>query len=301
MSEVFMADDEESQKRVAVKLLYGSRRGEEAQQFLTKTAAIAELHHPHIMPILDYGIEDEAAFIVMEYTPYGDLRQRHPKGAQLDLITIIEYVQQISKALQYIHEKGYVHRDVKPHNLLIGEHNELLLSDFGTSILSHSLNPLHSTKREFEGTAPYAAPEQLRGKSRRSSDQYALGIMVYEWITGDWPFNGSFYEITHQHLFVAPPPLQKRGISYPQNIEQVLMRALEKEPTQRFPSIKRFAEELEWSYKIAQARGQLPSPAENKQSASVQDQPLQKAQRAQPLRQQFRSPLPFHQANKQNN
>jgi Serine/threonine protein kinase len=231
---------------------------------------VAKLQHPHIMPILDYGIDDDVAFIVMKYMPLGDLRRRHPKGTQVDLAIIIEYVKQISEALQYIHEKGLVHRDVKPRNLLIGEHKELLLSDFGATTSSHSLNPVYTAHRIFEGTVPYAAPEQLQGKSRRNSDQYAVGIMVYEWLTGDWPFNGSFYEITHQHLFVAPPPLQERGVSCPANIEQVILRALEKEPTHRFPSIKRFTEELEWAYKVARAKGQLPA------------------------KQQFRSPLPFN-------
>jgi serine/threonine protein kinase len=285
MSEVYMAEDSKSQKKVAVKLLYGRWEGTEAQKFLNQTAMLKALQHKQIMPILNYGIEDGIAYIVTPYTPYGNLRQRHPKGSRIDLEATIAYVKQAAEALQYIHDCGFIHRDVKPHNLLIGEQNELLLNDFGTVILASSLKSMSGKQQDFEGTAPYAAPEQLQGKPASRSDQYALGIMVYEWLTGDWPFNGSFYEITHQHLFVAPPSLKEKGIDCPANIEQVIMRALEKEPAKRYPTIKRFAEELEWAYKIAQARNQRAMM--NKQIAQIK--PQQEYQR-QP---QFRLPFPL--------
>jgi serine/threonine-protein kinase len=285
MSEVYLAEDSENQQKVAIKLLYGHWEGTEARKFLDQAAKIQDLQHKHIMRILDYGIEDGIAYIITPFAAYGSLRQRHPKGSQIDLETAIAYVRQAASALQYIHERGLVHRDIKPHNLLIGEQNELLLNDFGTSILSHSLNPIRGKLQDFEGTAPYAAPEQLQGKPIRRSDQYALAIMIYEWLTGDWPFNGSFYEITHQHLFVAPPPFKEKGIECPANIEQVIMRALEKEPAKRYPTIKRFAEELEWAYKIAQARNQRATM--NEQTAQIEPSQDQQARR------QFRSPLPF--------
>jgi serine/threonine protein kinase len=198
--------------------------------------------------------------MAMKYAPHGDLRQCYPKGTRVPLEEIIQLVKPITQALQYLHDLGLVHRDIKPHNLLIGPEHEIMLSDFGTAITSHSLSPIVASLREFEGTTPYAAPEQLQGKPRRGSDQYALGIMIYEWLSGEWPFTGTFYEITHQHLFVAPPAFKERNTYCPENVEKVILRTLEKDAGKRFPSVKRFVEELEWSYKIAQAKGQVRDP-----------------------------------------
>lgn len=162
-----------------------------------------------------------------------------------------------------------------------------MLSDFGAAITTHSLSPIVASLREFEGTTPYAAPEQLQGKPRRGSDQYALGIMIYEWLSGEWPFNGTFYEITHQHLFVAPPTFKERNIYCPESIEKVILRTLEKDTAKRFPSVRRFMEELEWSYKIAQAKGQLRDPEALPTSPLVERQkPTEKKQ--------FKSPLNFN-------
>lgn len=286
LSEVYLAENIQDQTHVALKLLYGRWTGENAEKFLKQTASLMNLDHPHVVSIMDFGIEEDVAYLVMKYAPNGNLRQKHPKGRRIDLETIIQYIQQIAPAIQYIHDLGLVHRDIKPHNLLLGKNHEIMLSDFGTTIISHSLSPIHASLREFEGTTPYAAPEQLQGKPCRGSDQYALGIMIYEWLSGEWPFNGTFYEITHQHLFTAPPAFKERGLDYPANIEQVILRTLEKEPGRRFPSVKRFAEELEWAYKIAQAKGfkSMPTPASTSESSQLSNQPTKK---------QFKSPFTF--------
>ncbi|GCE08894.1 serine/threonine protein kinase [Dictyobacter aurantiacus] len=285
LSEVYLAENMNNQTRVALKLLYGDWKGESAEKFLTRTATLTHLNHPNIVPILDFGVEDNVAFIAMRYIPDGNLRQRHPRGTRIDLATVISYIQQISVAIQYIHDLGFVHRDIKPHNLLVDKNAGIMLSDFGTTIVSHSLSPIHASLREFEGTAPYAAPEQLQGKPCRNSDQYALGIMIYEWLSGDWPFNGSFYEITHQHLFVEPPAFKERGLNCPPNVEQVIFRSLEKEPARRFPSVKRFAEELDWSTRVAQARGLTFGPI----TTTTTTAPPQIVQ----SKRQFRSPFKF--------
>ncbi|GCE31030.1 hypothetical protein KDA_65140 [Dictyobacter alpinus] len=287
LSEVYLATNIEDQTQVALKLHYGRWSGENAEKFLHQTTALMKLDHPNIVPIMDLGVEDDVAFLVMKYAPNGSLRQKHPKGTKIAFETVMQYLQQIAPALQYIHSLGLVHRDIKPHNLLLGENHEIMLSDFGTTIISHSLSPIHASLREFEGTAPYAAPEQLQGKPCRGSDQYALGIMLYEWLSGDWPFTGTFYEITHQHLFVAPPSFKERGINYPANIEQVILRTLEKEPAKRFPSIKRFAEELAWAYKIAQAKGFRSTPTEP-ETPTADPQPS-----IQPAKKQFKTPFTF--------
>lgn len=282
-TEVYVAEHVQQQTRVAVKLMYGEWGEEKAGNFLTQSSTLTNLHHRHIVPVMDFGIEQNVAYLVMEYMPHGNLRQRHLRGTRLPLEQVLWYVHQIASALTYIHERGLVHRDVKPHNMLLDSEGEIKLSDFGITIMSHSISPLRSSSRSFEGTVPYAAPEQLQGQPRRVSDQYALAITIYEWLTGDWPFNGTFYEITHQHLFVPPASLQEKGVNCPPNVEQVILRALEKEPEKRFPSIKYFADELEWAYKVAQAKGLLASPAV----------PQAAAESPQTHKQQFKSHLPF--------
>src|SRR5205807_1657161 len=133
--------------------------------------------------------------------PNGTLRQRHPKGTHLPLEVIIPYVQQVASALQYGHDQRLIHRDVKPENMLLNSRNEVLLADFGLALLmprlrSFSTEPLQESQA---GTTPYMAPEQLQGHAMPQSDQYALGVVVYEWLCGRWPFIGSTIEIVTQH------------------------------------------------------------------------------------------------------
>jgi len=306
-SEVYLGEHIHSDTPVAIKLLRASLIGEEAEDFLTRAAELIRLRHPHIVPILDFGIKDGVAFLVMAYIPHGTLRQRYPKGTQVPFDLIPGYLTQITAGLHYFHEQGLVHRDIKPHNIMLGTDGEILLSDFGTAIGSYSLSPGQIRLQDFEGTVLYAAPEQLQGMPRRSSDQYALGVMIYEWICGDWPFKGTFHEVVHQHLFVEPPPLQEKCAACPPNIAQVVMRALEKDPVKRFPSVKQFADDFAWAYKVAQAKRQLPYPkiSPQKQTTQMHEMqpslilpltlpvaPAQPAQPPQPAKRQFLSPLP---------
>src|SRR5437588_5140881 len=128
----------------------------------------------------------------MEYDPNGTLRQRYPKGTRLPFNTIVSYVTQIADALEHAHHEKLVHRDVKPGNILLGRRHEALLADFGLAVLTRSARS--QSLEKAAGTPTYMAPEQLRGSPRRASDQYALGIMVYEWLSGDVPFHGSFLQ-----------------------------------------------------------------------------------------------------------
>lgn len=212
---VYLARHVQSQTPVAIKCLHGHCVGGAAEDFQHQYSTLAHLRHPHILPILDYGVVDETAFIVTAYASRGNLRQHHPKNTRVAPFKVLNYAQQMSAALAYVHDQGLVHRDMKPQNILVNEHEHLLLADFGTAVESYSLHPGHSYLREFEGTILYAAPEQLQGKPRRRSDQYALAIMAYEWLCGTWPFTGTFHEVAHQHLFVKPSPLAEKGCTCP--------------------------------------------------------------------------------------
>lgn len=240
-TEIYLATHILFQTPVAMKFIR-HWTDEDITRFISQATALTRLQHPHIVPLLDFGVHDGAAFLVMSYEPNGHLRQLHPRGSLLNLPTVVSYVQQIASGLQYVHEQGLVHRDIKPHNLLLGENGAVKLSDFGITVPSHSLDP--SQEYDFEGTVLYAAPEQLQGKPQRASDQYSLGVVVYEWLCGDWPFRGSFEEITRQHFFASPPPLREKGADISPEVEQVVLKALAKEPDQRFPSIQDFATAL---------------------------------------------------------
>ncbi len=169
---------------------------------------------------------------IMEYASNGTLRQRHPKGIPLSPLSIVPYIQQAASALQYAHDRKLVHRDIKPENMLLGPNNQILLSDFGLVLIAQSTGT-RSTK-EMGGTVPYMAPEQLQGRPRPASDQYALGIVVYEWLSGDRPFHGTFTEIASQHMLVPPPPLRRSIPEISPEIEKVVLMALAKDPQQRF-------------------------------------------------------------------
>ncbi len=144
------------------------------------------------MRVLDFGVENDVPFLVMNYAPNGTLRQLHPSGTRLSPATIASYVEQVAEALQYAHEEKLIHRDVKPENMLLGRGNEVLLSDFGIAVIAESTH--YQTSQEVGGTAPYMAPEQIRGKPCPASDQYALGVVVYEWLSGNRPFRGTLTE-----------------------------------------------------------------------------------------------------------
>lgn len=223
----------------ALKLLHLSFSPEDIEAFQKEAQLIARLEHPHIVRVLDYDVQAGTPFLVMSFAPGGTLRSVHPKGTVLPLSKVVDYVAQASEALQYAHDRGIIHRDVKPENLLVGSNKEILLGDFGIAVLtqrSHSVST-----QEVVGTAAYMAPEQFRGKPGVASDQYALAVVVYEWLTGERPFSGSFVELASQHLLTPAPGLCEKNPGIAPPVERVVLTALAKEPAQRFGSIKDFA------------------------------------------------------------
>ncbi len=245
-SDVYLGEHKELHVPVAIKMLHGRFARSDLETFLAQARTLTRLEHPHVVRVFDYGIEDDTPYLVVAYAPHGNMRQRYPRGTRLSLDTVVSYVKQIAEALQYIHERRLIHRDIKPHNMLLGPGHQVLLSDFGIAITSQSIDANLPGMPDFEGTVLYAAPEQLQGKPRRSSDQYALGIVVYEWLSGEWPFRGSFYEVARQHMFDAAPSLRKdKGIDIAPAVEEVVLKALAKDAGKRFGSVREFAEALE--------------------------------------------------------
>src|SRR5439155_9009778 len=154
-------------------------------------------------------------------------------------------VEQVAAVMQYAHDKKDIHRDVKPENMLLGRRQEVLLSDFGIATIVHSTSSLSASTEGTSGTLAYMAPEQIEGHPRPASDQYALGVVVYEWLCGERPFEGSVSELIAQQLSMPPLPLRERMPMIPPEVEQVVLRALAKDPKTRFASVKDFAQALE--------------------------------------------------------
>ncbi len=242
-AEVYLGQHVRLTLQAAIKVLHTHLTGQEAEHFQQEAETIATLMHPSIVRILDYDVQDGAPFLVMDYAPGGSLRQRYPKGSLVPLPLVISYLKQVSAALQYAHERKFIHRDVKPENMLVGRQEELLLSDFGLAALAHGSGSL-STK-EAIGTLAYMAPEQIEGHPRAASDQYALGCVVYEWLCGSRPFEGSPTEVMVQQLSMPPQALRERLPAIPAPVEQVVLRALAKDPKARFASVATFAAALE--------------------------------------------------------
>jgi WD40 repeat protein/tRNA A-37 threonylcarbamoyl transferase component Bud32 len=238
-SDVYLGIHVHLKTPAAIKLLHTELTSNDVEKFRNEARTIARLEHPHIVRVLDFGIEDHTPFFVMVYAPNGTLRQRHPKGSILSLTTVVSYVSQIADALQFAHNQKFIHRDIKPENMLLGRHNEVLLSDFGFVQIAQS--SIYQSTKEMAGTIPYMAPEQFNGKPRYASDQYSLGVVVYEWLTGDRPFQGSVLEIATQHMINPPPPIREKNPAIPLDVEQVLLTALAKEPQQRFATVHAFA------------------------------------------------------------
>src|SRR6266436_5470536 len=239
--------------QAAVKVRHTVLTDEERAVFLQEAQTLVRLTHPHIVRILDYALQDSLPFLVMEYAPHGTLRQRHPRGMRLPLDVILPYVKQVASALQYTHDQGLIHRDVKPENMLLSSYDQVLLSDFGLVMLAPQLLSSAATEPmepSLAGTTPYLAPEQLRGKTQPASDQYALGVVVYEWLCGKPPFRGPFLEVAIQHASVPPPSMREQVPDLSPAIEEVVLRALAKEPEQRFARVQDFASALEQAFQV---------------------------------------------------
>ena len=242
-AEVYLGEHIHLHTQAALKVLRMSLTEEVRRQFLTEARIIASLDHPHIVQIRDYGVEEGMPFLVMRYAPHGCIRAVHPPGTRVPLTTVVAYVNQIASALQYAHDHKLVHRDVKPENMLLGDRHHLLLSDFGLATIVHSSQ--QQNPQNVAGTVSYMAPEQIHGSPCSASDQYALAIVVYEWLAGALPFTGSRLQVAIQHLMAPAPSLCTTRPDLTPAVEQVLHTALARKPQERFACIAEFARTLE--------------------------------------------------------
>jgi serine/threonine protein kinase len=279
-AEVYLGEHIHLGTQAAIKVLLTQLGRADIEQFRSEARTIAQLEHPHIVRILDFGVEGTTPFLVMSYAPGGTLRTQYPKGTRLPLGTVVSFVQQVASALQYAHDHKVIHRDIKPENLLVGRFGECLLSDFGIALISQSSR--YQSTRDMAGTIAYMAPEQINAHPRPESDQYALGIVVYEWLSGDRPFHGTFTEIAVKQSIVPPPSLLEIVPTLSPAVEQVVMTALAKDPRQRFDRIQTFADVLREAALLPRTVTLSPtiearmvaSPPPSKPTTQIADVPL---------------------------
>jgi len=239
LADVYLGEHLYLKSQAAIKVLHTALPDADVANFLSEARHLVSLTHPRIVRVLDFAVAENVPFLVMEYAQFGSVRTRYPKGSRLPLETIVSYVQQVADALQYIHDKKLVHRDVKPENMLLLTDNEIVLSDLGISAIAHPTSSM--ILRGQAGTPAYMAPEQIRRMPCPASDQYALGIVVYEWLCGTCPFQGNELDLLRQQIQAPPPPLRERVPTILPALEQVLLIALNKDPQQRFAHIRAFA------------------------------------------------------------
>lgn len=239
MAEVYRAKQLSAFGReVAVKVI---RRGFSEdphfrQRFLREAQAIAKLSHPHILPLIEFGEERDILYLVMPYFAGGTLRSLMERvQGPLSLKDSVEILEQLCDAVQYAHEQGIVHRDIKPQNVLIQRGKHLLLADFG--IARDTSDERLTMTGAGVGTVEYMAPEQAMGKGDKRSDVYSLGILFYQMLCGRVPFTGSTpMETLMKQATELPPPIRKVNPALPAEVERVLEKALEKDPRDRFQS-----------------------------------------------------------------
>ena len=241
-ADVYLGEHVYLQTHAAIKVLQVQFAEEALAGFLSEARTVIQLEHPHIVRVLECGVEKDVPFLVMNYASGGSLRQRYSLKKRMPLEHVVQYINQAASALQYAHDRKLIHRDIKPENMLLSQSDALLLSDFGLVLQVQSTNA--HTIKEMAGTVSYMAPEQLHGKPQPASDQYALGIVAYEWLSGERPFRGSFAEVAGQQVVTPPPPLYGRIPGITQEVERTVFTALAKNPLERFASVQDFASAL---------------------------------------------------------
>ncbi|HLZ61247.1 MAG TPA: serine/threonine-protein kinase [Ktedonosporobacter sp.] len=241
LADIYLGEHLQRRNQAAIKVLRVHLGRDDQESFQTEARTIAQLRHPHIVPLLEYGVWESTPFLVMGYAPQGTLRQRYPRGSAQKPITILPAIKQVAAALDYAHQAHILHRDIKPENMLLGPAQEVGLSDF--SIVVGNQSSRSQELEEITNSATYMAPEIFRGQANVASDQYALAVVIYEWLCGYAPFHGSFLELSTQHMRTLPPAIRNSFVS--PELERVILTALAKDPGQRYPSVSAFITDFE--------------------------------------------------------
>ena len=250
MATVYKAYDTRLEREVALKLIrtdqFAPAQLERVlKRFEREAKALARLDHLHIVKVHDYGDHDGAPYLVMQYVPGGSLRAR--TGKPMPWQEAVQLLLPIAKALGYAHEQGMIHRDVKPSNILITRSGESMLSDFGIAkILEAGESETLTGTGVGVGTPEYTAPEQWMNQVTKQTDIYALGVVLYELVTGKKPYTADTPAAVLLKQSNDPLPHPRQFIpDLPGGVEKVLFKALAKTPKERYASMQEYAQALE--------------------------------------------------------
>src|SRR5947209_3825838 len=264
MADVFLAEDDQLGRKVALKLLH--RRFSEDPGFVVRfrreAQSAAGLQHPNVVSVFDRGAYDGTYYIAMEYLPGRSLKQLIRQEAPLDPVRAIDIALQILKAARFAHRRGVIHRDLKPHNVIVDDSDNAKVTDFG--IARAGASDMTETG-SIMGTAQYLSPEQAQGHAvSAGSDLYSIGVVLYEMLTGRVPFDAeSAVSIALKHVSEAPPPTTALNPSIPPELEQVVLWSLNKNPSDRPSDADQFITALE------QARASIQSGEPGQRTASM--------------------------------
>ncbi|MBV8065904.1 MAG: serine/threonine protein kinase [Actinobacteria bacterium] len=247
MSTVYRGYDRMLERNVALKVLHPhfGDDPEYVERFRREARAVARLSHPHIVTVIDRGASEGNQFIVFEYVEGENLKQLLERSGPLPVARAVDLGIQIADALAFAHQHGLVHRDVKPQNVLIDLAGDAKVTDFGI-VRSLDVERGVTQTGTVLGTSNYLSPEQANGEPvTPATDIYSLGVVLYELLAGDVPFRGdNLVVVAMKHVTEHPPNLLQVRADVPPRLAQAVDRALEKDPTRRFPSMDAFATEL---------------------------------------------------------
>jgi eukaryotic-like serine/threonine-protein kinase len=246
MADVYLAEDQELGRRVAIKILNGRHANDDQfiERFRREAKNAAALNHPNIVSIYDRGEAEDTYYIAMEFLDGRTLKELIVGRGAAPINVAIEYARQILSALRFAHRHGIVHRDIKPHNVLVDGEGRVKVTDFG---IARAGTSQMTETGSIVGTAQYLSPEQARGgEVDPRSDLYSLGIVLYELLTGKTPFEGETpVEIAMKHLSNAPKPPSALRPEIPPELDMVVLRALAKNPDDRYQSVDEMDADLD--------------------------------------------------------
>ncbi len=284
MAVVLKAKDLQKNRIVAIKMLNEKHAGDSAsvRRFVNESRAIALLSNDHIVDIYDVAFTGKNKYLVMEYIDGITLREYMKRNAPLGIEKSLDLTMQILSALQHAHEKGVVHRDIKPQNIMVQANGKLKVTDFGIAQISDTNQ---SSSGVAMGTVYYISPEQASGKTTTfSSDIYSVGIMLYEMATGKLPFEGDTpLSIAMMQVNSTPTRPRKINPKIPQGLEQIILRAINKAPEDRFRSAKSMLRALDIIKRDKTVVFEEPKkPAKAAPAAPKKEEPKKKAVKGSP-------------------
>ena len=265
-AQVYLAEHVELGQHAAVKVFQVELSERDSKLFYEQVRVFAPLLHPHILRVHEAGMDGTTPFLVMDYAPNGTLRQRHPHGTVLAPDAVVAYVKDIADALQYAHDQGVSHQNLRPENILVGSREELYISDFAIPIISQNIRS--TDMLDVARNMIYTGPETPLGAE---GDQYALASMTYEWLSGTSTYHGTGVEVVFQRMTRPPVPLREHVPTLAPAIETVVMRGLEKRAARRFASIQAFAEAFEQACAAGITEVAVDRPAQGVEVSTPQE------------------------------